>query len=166
MKVIKYFLMLLTIFAVTSACNKDDENPFDNNPQIWELTFTSGTIVQVVEVVVSPFTNSGTFGETDDSLGLWMFDAGGMMCYRLNVGGNIVHDSPGDRWSFVAMSGSGCGMQTLGGNSSGTANNNFPCADFIDDGVVTLTTQTPNGTVSAVATWMGQRIEPSSNNCQ
>lgn len=157
MKTIKFVLILLTIFAVVSACDKDEKQNEVTSPQTWDLTFTGGTIVQVVEVLVTPFTNSGTFSETSDSGGLWMYDASGTKCYTLNVGGNIVHDSPGDRWSFVAMSGAGCGMQTLGSNSSGTANGNFPDADYIGNGVVTLTTQSPIGTVTAVATWTGMK---------
>ena len=160
MKTIKFILMLLTIIAVLPACNKEAQNDLNLEFQTWNLIFTSGTIIQVVEVTVSPFTNSGTFSETDDSLGLWMYDAAGVICYRLNVGGNIVHDSPGDRWSFVAMSGAGCGMQTLGSNSSGTANGNFPDANYIGNGVVTLTTQSPLGTVTAIATWTGSKIDP------
>ena len=163
MKTIKYILILLILFGVVSACNKDDENPFTYLPQIWDLTFNYDQPgnSQTVEVMVTPFTNSGTFGETDDSQGLWVYDAAGAICYRLPVGGNIVHDSPGDRWSFVGMSGSStsCGMQTLGGNTSGMADDKFPCAIFIE-GEVTLTHQFSNGTTMTFQVkWRGINME-------
>ena len=158
MKTLKFTLVLALLFLVVSSCFEEEQNGEENpSAQTWTLTFTAGTIVQVVKVTVTPFTNSGTFFETSDSQGLWIYDVDGTPCYRLNVGGNIVHDSPGDRWSFVAMSGGGCGMQTLGSNSSGTANGNFPDADYISNGVVTLTTQSPLGTVSGVVNWIGVR---------
>ena len=128
--------------------------------QTWEITFPepAAGINQIAKVQVTPFTASGTFSETSDSPGIWIRDASGDNCYRLPVGGNIVHDTPGDRWSFVAMSGGGCGMSTIGSNSSGTANGNFPNASRITNGVVTITTTTPIGTVSDVVYWTAVRI--------
>ena len=129
--------------------------------QIWELyapTVVNGvTFTQVARVTLSPFTYSGAFSETPDSPGWWIHDNEGRPCYRLSVGGNVVTDSAGDRWSFVGMTGSGCRMQSLGSNSSGTANGNFPAANYIGNGVATITTQGPLGTVSAVLTWTGER---------
>ena len=142
--------------STCEMCVIEKGNPIANSPktQTWELTFHDNMHPQTVKVTVKPFTNSGTFSETSDSPGVWMFDASGSKCFRLPVGGNIVHDSPGDRWSFVGMGGSGCGMQTLGSNSSGTANGNFPFATLINNGVVTLTTKA-GSTFSVTVNWTG-----------
>ncbi len=88
MKTIKIILTLLIVFVVVSACNINDPNPFIDLPQTWDLTFNYDQPAnsQTVEVIVTPFTNSGTFGETDDSQGLWVYDAAGGICYRLPVG--------------------------------------------------------------------------------
>lgn len=124
--------------------------------QTWQLTFSDGgsaSHIQVVKVLVTAFTYSGTFSETSDSGGLWMYDVNGDKCFKLKVEGNIVSDSPGDRWSFVGMSGTGCGMKTTGSNSSGTANGNFPAATYIANGFLTLTTESPLGTFSGQVSW-------------
>ncbi len=88
---------------------------------------------------------------------MWVYDVDGSPCFRMNVGGNIVHDSPGDRWSFVNMGGSGCGFQMMSTASSGTANGNFPEADYISNGEVTFSVQSPMGTHAASATWTAVR---------
>ncbi len=139
--------------TVITACKKNNNNDPDTSAQTWELTFKVGDTEQKVEVYVTPFTYSGTFGETSDSQGLWVYDIDGTTCFRMDVGGNIVHDSPGDRWSFVAMGGVGCGFQMLATNSSGTANGNFPEADYISNGVVSFMVQSPMGDHPATATW-------------
>lgn len=130
--------------------------------QTWELSapdnVNGNPIVQVARVAVTPFTYSGEFSETSDSPGWWIYDSQGNQCYRLPVHGNIVHDSPGDHWSFVGMSGIGCGMSTMGSNPSSTANGNFPCSNYINDGVVTLTTTTPAGTFSGQVYWTATKI--------
>ena len=130
--------------------------------QIWELRFLDGGETphfQVIQVQITSFTNSGTFSELPTSPGLWMFDSSGANCYRLHVEGNIVRDSPGDRWSFAGMAGSGCGMQTFGTNSSGTANANFPYATGLTNGLLTLTTQSASfGTASGEVRWWGIKL--------
>ena len=153
MKTLKIIFLVFAVTASLTTCKKNNDNDPATSTQTWDLTFTSGTTVQVVEVVVTPFTNSGTFSETSDSQGLWVYDVDGSPCFRMDVGGNIVHDSPGDRWSFVNMGGSGCGFQMLATNSSGTANGNFPDADYISNGVVSFSVQSPMGTHTATATW-------------
>lgn len=155
MKTLKIIFFVFTIVTVLTACKKKDNNDPATSAQTWELTFTAGTTVQVVEVYVTPFTYSGTFGETSDSQGLWVYDIDGSKCFRMNVGGSIVHDSPGDRWSFDSMGGTGCGFQMLATNSSGTANGNFPEADYISNGVVSFIVKSPMGSHVTEATWTG-----------
>jgi hypothetical protein len=126
--------------------------------QTWELIFQDGGStphLQYVKVSIKGFVNSGTFTETSDSAGLWMYDPAGNKCYKLSVGGNIVRDSPGDRWTFVNMGGSGCGMQTLALSSSGTANANFPIATGLTNGQLTLRTTSPLGTFTGQVLWYG-----------
>jgi hypothetical protein len=147
--------------VVTYLILKPARNGANESNQTWELTFQdsgSASHNQTVKVNVTPFTNSGTFSETSDSPGLWMYDASGKKCYRLPVGGNIVSDASGDRWSFVAMTGSGCGMTTLCSSSSGTANGNFPDANYISNGVMVLKTTSPLGTFSGTVHWTGTRL--------
>jgi hypothetical protein len=130
--------------------------------QVWELAFWDVGVTphdQFVKVLVKGFVNSGTFSETTDSSGLWMYDGAGNKCYRLPVGGNIVKDSHGDRWSFVGMTGAGCGLQTTGSNSSAMTNANFPYATGITNGRVMLTTQSPFGTTSGQVTWVAMKLD-------
>ena len=78
-------LVLATPFLLlTAGCDIFDV--VDESPQSWALT---NNAKQVATVVVSPFANSGTFGETADSPG-WFVDVGGCQ-FPLNVGGNITH---------------------------------------------------------------------------
>lgn len=154
MKTIKIIFLVFAMVAVLTACKKNNNNDPATSAQTCELTFKVGTNVQVVEVYVTPFTYSGTFGETSDSLGFWVHD-GCLTCFRMNVGGNIVHDSPADSWSFDSMGGAGCGFQMLATNSSGTANGNFPDADYIGNEVVSFMVQSPQGSHVANATWTG-----------
>ena len=118
--------------------------------QIWELTNDDG---QVATVMVQPFTNSGSFSETSGSTGWWMLDAQGNHAFRFNVGGNIVHDSGGDRWDFVNFGGSGNGYQSMG-TATGTANGNFPYATSVS-GTYTLTTNSGYGSASGSGMWSG-----------
>lgn len=126
--------------------------------QVWELSFQDGGSTphfQQIEVVVTSFTYSGTFSETADSPGLWMYDANGSECYRLHVGGNIFRATPGDHWSFVGMTGQGCGMSTYESGSSGSANGNFPYATGVS-GQLILTSESPFGTASGEVFWYGR----------
>ena len=127
-------------------------SPASEAAQTWELTNETGDIAIVA---VTPFTNSGTFSETDDSPG-WFVRMPGLS-YRLHVGGNIVHTNGGDRWSFVGLTGGAGNAQTLG-QGEGTANGQFPNATAVS-GTLTLTTQTPIGTQTGTAKWWGTRKE-------
>ena len=112
--------------------------------QTWTMTFQDpGGGGQQLEILVSEFTHSGTWSETSDSPGLWMTDPSGQCRYQLTVGGNVFHDSPGDRFSCVNLGGAGCGMQTLG-SCELTANGNYPNATAAN-GTYTLTTETQGG---------------------
>lgn len=124
--------------------------------QVWNLAFSDGGTTphfQEIEIQINFGTTTATFSETATSQGLWMYDAGGQECYRLTVEGMIVHDSP-DRWTFIGMTGAGCGMQTLGSNSTGLSNSNFPYSTGAN-GTVILTTQSPLGTASGEVNWFG-----------
>lgn len=155
LKIKKIALGLFVSSTLLTSCEKE------NSPQTWIITFHDEGLVGRdvdVKVVVSPFTNSGTFSETSDSEGLWMYDAQGQKCYRLPVGGNIVHDGAGDRWSFMGMSGSGCGMSTMAGQSSGTANGHFPDASQITNGYVNIYTSTPMGSGGGSLSWSAVKL--------
>ncbi len=129
--------------------------------QSWLLDFGPGppnctANRQMARVVVSPFTNSGTFTETSDSPGVYVYNSTCDCHYRLTIGGNVVHDSPYDRWDFVGLAGAGCRMQAAG-TGTGTANGNFPTANSVH-GQINVTTQNPAlPAVSASATFTGSR---------
>jgi hypothetical protein len=142
-------MRLILVIAVAGGCNIV---AVADSPQIWSLQNNAG---QVATVVVSPFTNSGTFTETDDSAG-WLVDVGGCE-FRLNVGGNITHTGQGDHWTFVSFGGSGCNAQALG-TAEGYANGDFPNADRVPDGTLSLTQQDPIGTMTRNGTWTAVRI--------
>ena len=126
-----------------------------SNAQVWELTEAESR--QVARVIVSPYTYRGTFSETSDSPGWWIFDTAGNPMYRLPVGGNIFHSSQGDSWQFVNFGNAGGGYQTLG-CGEGTANGSFPNANAVS-GTVTFTTQSPLGTVTGTVKWSGKRVK-------
>jgi hypothetical protein len=131
----------------------DTDSETDVGGQMWILTFNdsgSAPHPQTIEVYVAPFTNSGTWGEVGDSAGLWMYGTDGVCTYRLMVGGNVVHDGSGDRFSCVNLGNSGCGMQTLG-SCDFVANGNFPNATTVS-GTYTLTTTSSLGTATATNT--------------
>ena len=146
----------------TSLPSGDESGDGNNNGggesgQTWVLTFhDSGSAPhpQTVTVYVTPFTiGSGTWGETGESAGLWMFGPDGVCTYKLMVGGNVVPDSPGDRFSCVSLAGAGCGMQTVG-SCDFVANGNFPDATTVS-GTFTLTTNSPIGTATGTNTLDG-----------
>ena len=120
-------------------------------PQFWDLTNDAG---QTATVLINPFTNSGTFGETADSAGWWV-SIPGVDPIRLHVGGNIVHTNGGDRWEFVGLTAEGYsdGVSILY-SATGTANGQFPYATYVS-GSVSGTITSPMGTQSVNATWTG-----------
>ena len=144
-------LLSLEIAPLHAQLNSENSNVFPQvSAQVWDLTNDDG---QTASVIVQPFTNSGTFSETSNSAGWWMLDNVGNHAFRFNVGGNIVHDSGGDRWDFVNFGGSGSGYQSIG-TATGTANGNFPYATSVS-GTYTLTTTSGYGTASGSGTWSG-----------
>jgi len=140
--------------AATHTALPTTPAPTPTAAQVWQLTEQEGG--QVATVTVSPFTYSGTFSETSDSPGWWIFGTTGQPLFRLPVGGNIVHNGAVDRWSFVGLAGSGGGYQTIG-NGEGTTDRPFPNATTVN-GTVTITTQSPLGTVGGTVNWSGKRI--------
>ena len=143
-------LCTILLVALTGGC--DILDVIDESPQTWTLLNSAG---QLATVVVSPFTNSGTFGEVSDSPG-WFVDVGGCE-FRLNVGGNITHTGQGDHWTFVGLTGSGCGAQVLG-TGEGFANGSFPDANQLQGGTLSLTQTDPLGTATRNGTWTAVRI--------
>lgn len=128
------------------------------NSQFWTLNFGpaySGGPNEIAYVAISPFTNSGTFSETSNSPGVYMFNNDRSCSYRLSIGGNVFHNGANDTWQFVGMSGSGCGMQTMG-SGGGTANGAYPNATAVG-GTVTLTTQSSLPTATGTFNWTGSR---------
>ena len=144
-------LVVATPFLLLAA-GCDIFNVVPSLPQTWILT---NNAAQVAEVVVSPFTNSGTFGETADSPG-WFVDVGGCQ-FPLNVGGNITHTGQGDHWTFVGLTGSGCGAQVLG-MGEGYANGDFPNSNQLLNGTLSLIQTDPFGTATRNGTWTAVRI--------
>ena len=147
----------ISLLAATSlvllAASCDLFEVVDESPQTWTLLNSAG---QTATVVVSPFTNSGTFGETSNSAGWWV-DITPTCSIRLTVGGNITRSSPGDRWTFVSFGGAGCSHQSLG-TAEGTANGNFPNANQVLNGTLFIRTQGPGGDASGTGWWTAQRI--------
>jgi hypothetical protein len=142
--------------APTDGGTNNQNNGGNNgvvSAQVWELTNDMG---QTATVIVQPFSYSGTFTETSNSDGWWVLDAQGNEVCRLNLGGNIFHDSGGDRWEFVNYGGQGGGYQVLG-TAEGTANGNFPYATSVS-GTCQATINSPMGSTSGQDTWTGVRI--------
>jgi hypothetical protein len=125
--------------------------------QVWILDFGPDPVVagreEVAQVLVTAFTNSGTFSETSSSPGVYMYDPTGTCSYRLSIGGVVSHNGSYDSWTISGVTGAGCGMSTLG-SGSGTANGSFPNATIVN-GTLTLTTPSPLGTTSNTGNWTG-----------
>lgn len=169
MKFILRFLGIISIIAVVAAIFTilgrshghttpvTGPTPSPNTPsQIWELTEEDKG--QVARVAIKPFTYSGDFIETgDDSPGWWILGTQGESVIHLQVDGNIVHDSPNDRWSFVTMGGVGGGYDTKA-SGGGTSVGNYPDAKSAS-GTITLTTTSPLGTVSGTVKWTTKRVK-------
>ena len=150
-------LTLLTLISCGGGGSSSGGGGGSNSGQTWSVTFNdsgSAPHPQTVTVYVSPYTYSGTWGQST-STGLTMYSPDGTCQYQLMVGGNVVHDSPGDRFSCVNLGGSGCGMQTIG-SCSFTANGNFPNATSAS-GTFNLTTTSRLGTVSGTNTIQARR---------
>ena len=145
--IVRLALLFVVLFIgckvdVSTAVNGGNTNA--STGQIWMLRFEDTLHPQTIKVYVSPYTNSGTWGQTGDSPLLWMYDASGNKCFNLLVGGNVVHDSPNDRFSCVNLGGAGCGMQTIG-TCSFSMNGHFPNGTTVVNGTYTLTTTNAAG---------------------
>ena len=129
-------------FILLSSCNLVSSLKTDATGQTWLLTNDAG---QVATVVVTPFTNSGTFSETSGSAGWWIdyTNVGGTRV-RIPVSGTISHTSPGDHWYFTVtvMSGS----VRLLGTGEGYSNGNYPNASGAS-GTLKGTLTDPGGTL-------------------
>ena len=144
-------LCTILLVALTGGC--DILDVIDESPQTWTLLNSAG---QVATVVVSPFTNSGTFGETSNSTGWWV-NITQDCSIRLTVGGNITKASSGDHWTFVSLGGAGCGHQSLG-TAEGTASGHFPEANQVLNGTLSISTEGPGGNATGTGTWTAVRI--------
>jgi hypothetical protein len=130
-----------------------------DSPQIWEVTVTDNyNHKQIAHVVIKPFTYSGDFVETADSPGWWIFGTNGEPLYKLPVQGNIVYDSPVDRWDFVNFGGAGGGYQTLGTGQGKFLQRNYPDA-VTASGSVQFKTDSPLGSATESYTWTAVRIK-------
>lgn len=149
-------LLLPAACAVTSPTPSTSTTT--DSGQTWLVTFNdsgSAPHPQTITVYVAPFTTGSTWGEVGDSPGLYMYAPDGVCKYRMMVGGNSAHDSPGDRFSCVNLGASGCGMQTLG-RCEFTLNGHYPDATS-GGGTFTLTTQSPLGTITGTNTISARR---------
>ena len=154
--------LVLALPVVVGSCSAGslvDSHGTDSSNQTWVLDFGPDPVVagreETAKVIVSSFTNSGTFSETADSPGVYIYDPTGACHYRLTIGGTVSHAGQNDNWTFVGITGAGCGMQTLG-SGGGTANGAFPAATAVG-GTLTVTTQSPLGTSHLSGNWTGHR---------
>lgn len=151
--VVGFFIFVLVMVSnpSDSGCGGPAPTP---GAQVWDLRNDVG---DVATVIVQPFTNSGTFGETSDSPG-WFIRIPGLNPIRLHVGGNIVHDSGGDRWVFVGFTAPNTGGAKVmfQGRGEGRANGQFPNATRVT-GTTTATIITPMGTTTGTSNWVGTR---------
>ena len=109
----------------------DSESVYPPTPQTWTVVSDWGP---TAIVVVSPFTYSGTFNETDTSPGwrTWhhLCDSTGAVIdsvlMRIPVNGTISHSGAGDAWSFtITVMNSGVSYT---GSGEGYSDGNFPDA--------------------------------------
>lgn len=118
-----------------------------NQPQKWELINDAN---QVATVVVTPFTNSGTFAETSGSAGWWINY--GSFQVRIPVSGTISHTSQGDHWYFTITVTSG--SVSLLGQGEGYSDGNYPNA-VTAQGTTRGTLRDPGGTQAVTGSWRG-----------
>lgn len=109
----------------------DSENVEPPTPQTWTILSDWGP---TAIVVVSPFTYSGTFNETDTSPGwqTWhrLCDSTGVVIdsvlMRIPLSGTISHFGDGDAWSFtITVMNRGVSYT---GSGEGYSDGNFPDA--------------------------------------
>jgi hypothetical protein len=149
-------VLQVALIAGLTACGRTEpvavEQAPVQTPQSWSFINELGDTA-IVSVNPTGLTGS-TFGEVSGSPG-WRVRIGSCS-YKIAVGGNVVPTSGGDRFSFVGLTGAGCGFSSVG-SGSGTANGKFPNATTIT-GTVSLTTQGPLGTsTGAPGVWTARR---------
>lgn len=141
---------LVAIISVFPACDSltDVINEAAGGlPQRWLLV---NDAQQSAIVVVTPFTNSGTFSETSDSPGWWSQWPGGQM--RIPLSGTVSHTGGNDRWSFTITVQNGS-VSLLGGGE-GWMDGKYPTA-VTAFGHVEGTLRTPGGTQNVTGSWRG-----------
>jgi len=151
------FLFLLPIL-IFNSCKKDDNNPLGSNDtaQIWHMVNDAG---EIAEVVITPFTYSGTFSETDNSQHWYMSYPGGRM--RIPVSGTISHTSQGDHWYFTITIQNG-GVSLLG-TGEGYSNGNFPDALTASGTVRGVATAPSMGSQNVNGSWTASKINGTTN---
>lgn len=160
---IAMFVLLATGCPLPGSNSNNGNGNGTNNAvtQYWMLDFGPDPVVagreEEAKVAIAPFTYSGTFTETSDSPGLYIYDPGGGCSYRMSIGGSIAHSSQGDQWLFQGVTGAGCQMSTLG-NGGGTSNGQYPAATAAG-GTLTLNTQSPIGPASGNQKWAGTLMQ-------
>lgn len=127
-----------------SGGNGDDDNGNGNGEnglqtQCWTLINAAG---DVAYVVVKPFTYSGTFIESANSPGWWLYDGEGKAVARVPVSGSISHAGQYDTWDFT-ITVQGGGMQITGQGTGRTTDGVYPNARNVS-GSITGTLVIPN----------------------
>jgi hypothetical protein len=158
--------LVLAALVLLTGCplpgSTSNSNSGGNNvTQYWMLDFGPDPVVpgreEEAKVVMQPFTYSGVFDETSDSPGVYIYDPSGTCSYRISIGGSIGHNSQGDQWLFQGVTGSGCGMSTVG-SGGGTSNGSYPNATAAT-GTLTLKTMSPLGTTNDSGNWSGTLLQ-------
>jgi len=153
-------LVLLTGCPLPGSTSNSN-NGGNGSAQYWMLDFGPDPVVagrrEQAKVLIQPFTYSGVFDETSDSPGVYVYDPAGTCSYKLSIGGSIGHNSQGDQWLFQGVTGSGCGMSTLG-SGGGTSIGSFPNATSAG-GTLTLKTMSPLGTTNDSGNWTGSLMQ-------
>lgn len=143
--------------GTSSGSNTSSTSASSTPNQTWLLDFGADPHVagrrEQAKVLVTGFTYSGTFSETSDSPGVYVYNGDGSCRYKISIGGSVSHNGTYDNWTFSGVTGSGCGYNTVG-NGGGTANGAYPAAGSVS-GTLTLNTQSPLGTTSNSGNWTG-----------
>jgi len=116
--------------------------------QKWDLVNDAGDIATVV---VTPFTNSGTFSETSGNAHWWMRYPGGQM--QIPVSGTVSHTSQGDHWYFTfSIQDGGVSLQ---GHGEGYSDGNFPNAVTAEGTTTGVATAPGMGSQTVTGSWRG-----------
>jgi hypothetical protein len=154
--------LVILVCMSNFACGGGNLGGSNNgSAQIWSLDFGPDPVVagreEIALVSIAPFTNSGTFTETSNSPGVLFYNNDGSCSYRLTIGGTIAHAGQNDTWVFQGVTGSGCGMQSLG-SGGGSSVGAYPTSTTAA-GTINVTTQSSLPTVTQSAQWQGTRVQ-------